>query len=146
MFDHGLIGEADEADVLVDLEFLFSGVFDGIERDVVVETEHGRRSSFELEEFCHGPFGAFFCKIGGDDQAGIEFEGVAFEAFSIAGDSLFAAIQLFGPVEHPDGTMPILQEVFYCLGRPRLHVAGDVMDIGQIGYPVEEHNGNAVAF
>jgi len=58
---------------------------------------------------------------------------------------LAAGVELFRAIEHSDGPVAGLQEELHGLDRPCLDVAGDIVNIGQIGYAIEEYDGDTVA-
>ena len=144
--DHGLIGEADEADVLVYPELHPAGILSGVESNIVIETKQGRRFLFKVHQLRHGFFGAFSGKVGGGDEMGGEFQWMGFERFTIPVCTLTTGIELFGSVEHADGPVAVLKQEFYRLCGPCFHVAGYVMDVVEIGDAIEEHNGDAITF
>lgn len=70
---------------------------------------------------------------------------MAAECFEITFYPLAAGIQLFRAIEHTDGTMTGLQQVLHGLNGSCFHVTGDIVDIGEVGYAIEEYYGDAVA-
>lgn len=139
---HGEVGIADEGKIFVDLVFVLYGKLNGVQRDIVIKSHDSGGFPFQRQKLFHGLVGTFFGEVGRYDEGGVVFQPVFLHSLDIAFFPLAAGQELVGAIDHTDDPMAFAQQIFYGLDGAGYHVTGDIMDIRQIGYPVEKDGGD----
>lgn len=139
---HGEVGIADKGEIFVDLVFVLYCKLNGVQRDIVIKSHDSGGFPLQRQELVHGLVGTLFGEVGGYDERGVVFEPVFLHGLDITFLPLAAGQELVGAIDHANDPMAFAQQILYCLDGAGYHVTGYIMDIRQIGYPVEKDGGD----